>query len=478
MRTRTHGELTLAIMLMCVVTISTPAAAQDDPPPPAPVDELEDDVPPPPPPPPTDEPAEVPPPAPVEEEEDAAAEERTPPPPPPATAPPRPGQPAAGGPPAEGPRDAVPPAQGEVDDRSEQERQEDQLLAVVGEVIEVEEDGTVVISFGREDGLTVGRMIEFFVMEEDPLDGPGATYRRMLGKGRVEEVGDRRARVVPGINVRIPAEARVRVSEDRWGLGGTTPDRPAGVSSLQINFRPFFPLDYLGLGVLSEAAFTTYLDAPISLGLRLSPLGLAFTSQAGNLVTFAAVAMVAYDSQYFKFGLGAGAASVEAVGGEDLPWGGYVPTEGEDLQPVDRTVTLQISQEVRLGALDGLHGMLINHMAIADERWQWGGLELAAQIPMSAFIQEYDRTWVLVRGGGSPTSGQAYFEAGLRLLLSGSGLEGSFFLTPTIGLGFLLSSAQFTCNPDGMPGNEQPCLASQDISYGGPLLGIGLEWRL
>lgn len=73
--------------------------------------------------------------------------------------------------------------------------------------------------------------------------------------------------------------------------------------------------------------------------------------------------------------------------------------------------------------------------------------------------------WLLLSGGGGNV-GYGFGELGLRVLMSGNGLAGSKFLTVTAGGAAVLRS--------------QPCTlfsCESSRSYGGPMAGVGGEWR-
>ena len=94
---------------------------------------------------------------------------------------------------------------------------------------------------------------------------------------------------------------------------------------------------------------------------------------------------------------------------------------------------------------------------------------LGSPEPASPFPRSFS---TLAEPSSRPRS--RYGEVGLRVLLRGSGDRGSLFLTPTIGGGYLFGEKDETCGT--VAGAAVTC--TRDVSYGGPMVGIGAEWRL
>ena len=66
--------------------------------------------------------------------------------------------------------------------------------------------------------------------------------------------------------------------------------------------------------------------------------------------------------------------------------------------------------------------------------------------------------WILLGGGGG-ISGNRYGEAGARIMLSGNGGDQSLFLKVVAGFAWLEIQSSF-------------------FSHAGPMLGVGLDWRM
>jgi hypothetical protein len=77
----------------------------------------------------------------------------------------------------------------------------------------------------------------------------------------------------------------------------------------------------------------------------------------------------------------------------------------------------------------------------------------------------------MVLEGGGGTVGYGFFELGAKVLLSGNGTRGSVFLRGTVGYAVLyenLTSAELAAGS----------FDTTQIYYAGPLIGLGVEWRL
>jgi hypothetical protein len=122
---------------------------------------------------------------------------------------------------------------------------------------------------------------------------------------------------------------------------------------------------------------------------------------------------------------------------------------------------MTVVQLIRFGARDGLNFSARTNIALFHSQFQFGGMTGTGQIPLTRGY------WFLVSGGGG-TVGYGYGELGLRVLLAGNGLAGSKFLTVTAGgVGVFRSGS---CD-------ETFSSCSEDVSYGGPMAGVGGEWR-
>jgi hypothetical protein len=132
---------------------------------------------------------------------------------------------------------------------------------------------------------------------------------------------------------------------------------------------------------------------------------------------------------------------------------------------------LSISQVARLGSLDGINLSVDNFFVLYKGEFHWGGAIGAIQSPVS------DRSWLLLRGGGG-IAGYAFGEIGLRVLVRGNGGPGSLFLTPSIGGAGLFGEKEGECTVYNPAGGPQTVPCAEEVSYAGPMVGFGMEWRI
>ena len=322
--------------------------------------------------------------------------------------------------------------------------------------------GEAIISLGEQDGLAENEMVEFFVRETDVLSDAGDTGReRVLGLGRIIRLAPRRAKVAYGLNVQVPPDASVRPLEGGASLlTRLRAERPQEVVALSAALRPIIPGDVLGVAALAELGVTVYLEAPVSIAFRVDPLGLALSAnegRSGALATFLGEGIVSFDSLYFAIGLGVGAATLAPNLNPGTDEGG--------------SLGFLTSQNLRIGATDGFNFWLINRLAIYNEAWNFGGITVGVQAPLGSLFRA-NQSWLQLRAGGN-IAGAGYFEFGIRTLVSGNGTAGSLFVTPTFGVGVVAGTVD--CRED--PSVTVGCRPVSE-SFVGPMMGVGVEYRL
>ncbi len=303
--------------------------------------------------------------------------------------------------------------------------------------------GEVVISLGSVDGVMPGDHIELVLEHpEDAADGEVALSREVIAVGVVANVTAQNARVRLGLNESVPIGALASLSRSSPTSSLSAPPRASDLWTLEVIARPFAALGELGGGVLLSGAFGRRIGN-LHLQAVVDPLGFGDVEN-NNHVTAANAALVAsYDSQYFEMGLG--------FGGQTVNEAGFLLPPGSGLAAL---------QLIRLGARDGLNISARTNVVLFHSEFQFGGMVGSGQIPVTRGY------WLLLNGGGG-NIGYAYGELGLRVLLSGNGLADSKFLTVTAGGAAVFRSA--TCDP------FTPC--NGPVTYGGPMAGVGGEWR-
>ncbi|MBK8480244.1 MAG: hypothetical protein IPL40_03570 [Proteobacteria bacterium] len=292
--------------------------------------------------------------------------------------------------------------------------------------------GDVLIDLGGAAGLRRDDRVELFVRERVALGRrEAAEQEQVVAVGVVTVVSPQHARVRLGMNERVPLGAGARRSRLPVTQSIVAPPRVGGTYELKATVRPFFTLGAVGFGMLNDLALGYRFERPIYVGVTLSPIG--FAAGGGRTIVAAlAQAVAALDLPLFSVGFGVGLGTPNAqFGGGNAAF-----------------ATMQL---VRLGALDGLNVEVQNTLLIYDDEFRHGATTGAIQIPVSP------RWWLLLRGGGGRV-GYGYGEAGLRVRVQGHGRHGSVFLNATVGGGALVEGGGWG-------------------SRGGPLAGIGVEWR-
>jgi len=302
--------------------------------------------------------------------------------------------------------------------------------------------GELVISLGALDGIQRHDHIELAIEQADGLaaDDP-ALSREAVAVGLVTNVSGQSARVRLGLNESVPVGALAIPTNAALTASISAPPRVSRLSTLEAFARPFAALDELGGGALLSGTFG-YRFKNLHLQAVLDPLAIADVQDKSSVTAVNAGVIASYDSHYFEMGLGLGAQTFNNPS--------FV------LNPGSGWSALQV---IRLGALDGLNISARTTVVLFHREFEFGGMVARGQIPVSRGY------WLLLQGGGGDV-GYGFGEFGLRALLSGNGQAGSKFLTVTAGGAAVFKSAgcsQFTCG--------------ENIAYGGPMGGVGGEWR-
>jgi hypothetical protein len=303
--------------------------------------------------------------------------------------------------------------------------------------------GEVVVSLGTRDG--VGRSDHIELSIEHPEGGgvdDAALSREVLAIGVVTNVTERSAKVRLGVNESVPVGALANRTLAAATASQSAPPRVSDITTLEVTLRPFAALGELGGGFLLSGAIG-HRFGHLHLWGTLDPLAVADVENHGSVKAANGAVMVSYDSQYFEMGLGLGAQTVNSVNFTVAPGSG-----------------LAVPQQLRLGPLDGLNLTVRTSIVLFHSEFDFGGMVAAAQFPVT-------RGYWLILGGGGGNVGYGYGEIGLRVLAGGNGLAGSTFLTVTAGGAAVFRSG--TC--------DQFFTCTESAAFGGPMAGIGGEWR-
>ena len=304
------------------------------------------------------------------------------------------------------------------------------------------EPGEIVVDLGQEDGVTVDARIRLIARQSREMGTGHVTWvEEKLAVGEVLEVAPDRARVRLGVNEDVPLGTMAQLTDDELTSSLIAPPRPGGQWHLGLMARPYLALGDLAFGLLSTVEVGYRGEDNWHVRALGEPLG--FTVGKGASVgAVSAVAAGSYDHELFEVGAGLGATRVA-----NYPTSGVGPKMAFTLMPL-----------ARLGALDGFHVEVHNGFVIAAEKFRYGSTSGTIQIPLARPVA------LALRGGGG-ISGYAFGEIALRVLAMGNGGQGTVFAIPSVGAAFMFG--EYDC--DG-----KHC---SDRFFGGPMVGLGFEWR-
>jgi len=317
-----------------------------------------------------------------------------------------------------------------------------------GHVVEVMR-GEVVIDLGRRDGIRFGESIELSVLRTEEVGTEHAVERNVIAVGEVTTLSPGFSRVKLGIGERVPMGALARVVADEPTATRVGPPRLGGLWEIGFMARPFVALNDLGGGVLLEGSVGYRFEGDFHLEAAVQPLGFGTGADKPGVAPVGAYLKASYDLPLFEAGFGIGAETVYNV----------------DYGTEPGTGTLFV-QQLRFGAVDGLKVDVMSRMVLFHSRFDFSGLVGSSQFPVG------QTSWLLFRGGGGG-AGFAFGELGVRALLVGNGDRGSVFFTGTLGGLGVFETETYTCKE---PTFEYPC--TNTVTYAGPMLGAGAEWRL
>jgi hypothetical protein len=306
----------------------------------------------------------------------------------------------------------------------------------------------VVISLGTLDGVGRGDRIELAIEHPDGDTGEDAALsREVLAIGVVTNITGRSAKVRLGVNESVPVGALALRTQASITGSQSAPPRVTDITTLELMVRPFAVLGELGGGFLLSGAIG-HRFGHLHLWAVLDPLAAAAVEKQDNVAAANGALMVSYDSQFFEMGLGLGAQTVNSMN--------FVPPGSG----------LTVEQLLRLGPADGLNVTGRTSIVLFHSQFDFGGMVATAQFPVT-------RGYWLLLGGGGGNVGYGYGEVGLRVLVSGNGLAGSKFLTATAGGAAVFRSG--SCDQLFDSFGSGSC--TQSVAFGGPMAGLGGEWR-
>jgi hypothetical protein len=333
--------------------------------------------------------------------------------------------------------------------------------------------GEVLIDAGKVDGLAVGEWVGVYRVLPASKLRPGFLERQRISVVRVMAVREHES------VCELPRGARLRIGDtlERAQAGEDAliyPARQSSMLDLTATLRPLVKVGApLGGGFLLDGALT-YLGGSYFVGARLQPLGLGWT-KSGNVVSSSLLAEAGYDSQPFGVGLGVGASMVNGDLTDLLRSGTHeaAPSpDGTSSTWSQRTSTAAaLSQNVRLGARDGLHLTLVNVIiyhrpTVGDGGFVYGSTTGRLQVPLFA------STDLFAEGGGG-YMGYAFGALGVHTWLDGRGDPGSFGLSVAAGGAAVWGSKEVETTTF----NGGRFFTRETVTVGGPMVSLGIHYR-
>jgi hypothetical protein len=309
-------------------------------------------------------------------------------------------------------------------------------VAIVGHVVSAPA-GRLVVDLGLLHGARVGSRVELATTSDSSLGM--FREREVLSVGNIVAIRQEQSLVELGMGETVPVGAEALLTSRDSTSSRWAPPRVARVATVAGVVRPFFVLDRLGFGAISELSIGYRARAPIHYRVLASPLA-ASSAGDGRGVSTIVLGLVSFDTHVFEIGVGFGA---QTVNDSDHEPGG----------------ALSLAQSLRFGAEDGLRLSLRNAISLFHGEFAYSALEGEAQVPV------VDRGWLVLQGGGG-RAGYALGEIGGKVLVVGNGTPGSLFLRGTIGYARVYDDASSGASD-----------THDGIDHAGPLVGFGVEWR-
>jgi hypothetical protein len=242
------------------------------------------------------------------------------------------------------------------------------------------------------------------------------------------------------------AQAQAQGAPAQPDVGSSfTPALPRGMTRLYGTVRPFLSLLGNGGGAIMDLHVDHYLARlPLRLSLELAPLAVAVEGDGAGAIGHLRLG-AAYATDYIEIG-----ASL----------GGRLQNFGAS--------GLSMASSLRLGALDGLKLQLSYGYTL--ERNRWNGLPV---IGMSNMVASFDvplsRRVALFTEAGASADLWVYWSAGLRYRLTGEGGAGTWVVSGSFGLGWVIDRPACPYPETGWCTESGWAL--------GPTMGFGLERR-
>lgn len=312
--------------------------------------------------------------------------------------------------------------------------------------------GRVVLDAGLNAGFLPGKRVK--IVSQRPVSKPdllsGGTKLQPSNETTavltLEHSEDTRSMSVLGRGDGAAKGDLAELTEEALSERIFLPRRSPFTTRLGFHVRPFLGLDTVSakpVGFLADVYGAYYFEGvPFQVEVSVSPFGTVFGgADPHNPVTFATT--VAYTTDYFEIGLGAGGLGGRAGPCFETPW---------TARTCEVNTGFTVNQVLRLGALDGLNFSWRSSIFSRPERFVFGVGRGEINIPLTSRLG-------LFGGGGGGENGWNLGEVGVRSYVGGTGARGTHVLSASLGVASIF---------DG-PSNE---------IVTGPAVSFGWEWRL
>ena len=259
------------------------------------------------------------------------------------------------------------------------------------------------------------------------------------------------------------------------------PRRLPHVGEIALVLRPLMAVGSTGgFGGLADVT-AAYWWKHMFFDIRMQPLGFGWTED-GNIVSASFMAEGGYDSRAFAIGLGAGVSTVNGDIDEMMQsfTGTAMSSEDGDGTPDvvkwdQRTrAAFTISQQVRLGARDGLNVSVYNLLMYNNDDdggedesgFIYAGTTGKITVPLAA------RTFIFLEGGGG-VMGYGFGDLGVFTWVRGNGDAGSIGISALAGGAVVWGVREKTTTP----AVGQPYSVTETVLIAGPMVGLGMTYR-
>ncbi|MFO8072535.1 MAG: hypothetical protein R6V85_11735 [Polyangia bacterium] len=364
---------------------------------------------------------------------------------------------------------------------SKGEKREAPVATADGEPIAIESIrlGRIELGIGADDGVEVGD--RYAVLREPAAEEDEEEYagRELAAVVTVVAVREDSCLAELGRGARVSANDTIEPAGAERGASVVYPERLTGIYELAYTVRPLIKVGKpLGGGLLADLRGAYWGDFWFA-DVRVQPLGLGWTKK-GNVVSTSALLEGGYDGQAFGVGVGVGVSAVNGDMDHMLDHGlgsseklSAAPDEEPERSWDQRTrAALAISQQVRLGARDGLHATLYNLMIRHEDKddkvgFIYGGSAGKFSIPLGS------RTDLYLEGGGG-VMGYGFGAIGVSSWLIGNGDAGSLALSVSAGGAAVWGAIEVTEKDSAGTVTDRH---TDTVLIAGPIVSLGLTHR-